>query len=50
MVYSLEDIKTDLKNLSEKQFYTKHIIRSDNWYFEEYLGKNPDEVIHLIDD
>ena len=50
MVYSLEDIKTDLKNLSENQFYTKHIIRSDNWYFEEYLGKNPDEVIHLIDD
>ena len=50
MIYSLEDIKTDLKNLSEKQFYTKHIIRSDNWYSEEYLGKNPDEVIHLIDD
>ena len=50
MIYSLEEIQNDLKNLTEKQFYTKHIIRSDNWYFEKYLGKNPDEVIRLIDD
>ena len=50
MVYSLEDIKSDLKELSEKQFYTKHIIRSDNWYFEKYLNKCPDEVIHMIGD
>lgn len=39
MVYSLEDIKTDLKNLSEKQFYTKHIIRSDNWYLKSIWEK-----------
>lgn len=50
MIYSLEEIQDDLKKLTEKQFYTKHIIRSDNWYFEKYLGKSPDEVIHLIDD
>lgn len=50
MIYSLEDIKNDLKNLSEKQFYTKHIIRSDNWYFEGYLRKSPNEVIRLLDD
>lgn len=50
MVYSLEEIQNDLKQLTEKQFYTKHIIRSDNWYFESYMEKSPDEVIHLIDD
>lgn len=50
MVYSLKEIQDDLKQLTEKQFYTKHIIRSDNWYFESYMKKRPDEVIRLIDD
>lgn len=50
MVYSLREIQDDLKQLTEKQFYTKHIIRSDNWYFESYMGKSPEAVIHLIDD
>ncbi len=50
MVYSLSEIQDDLKKLTEKQFYTKHIIRSDNWYFEHYMGKSPDAVIHLNDD
>ena len=50
MVYTLEEIKSDLYELTEKQFYTKHILRSDNWYLEEYLEKKPDEVIHLLDD
>lgn len=50
MIYTLKQIQDDLKKLSEKQFYTKHIIRSDNWYFENYLKKSSDEVIHLIDD
>lgn len=50
MVYTLEEIKKDLYTLTEKQFYTKHIIRSDNWYLEKYLNKTPDEVIRLLDD
>ena len=50
MIYSLENIKSDINSLTEKQFYTKHVIRSDNWYFEEYLGKDSKEVMHLIDD
>ena len=50
MVYTLEEIKRDLKELTEKQFYTKHIIRSDNWYLEKYLCKDPDETIRLLDD
>lgn len=50
MVYSIDEIKKDLENLTEKQFYTKHIIRSDNWYFEKYLGRSPSDIIHLTDD
>lgn len=50
MVYTLDEIKKDLRDLTSKQFYTKHIIRSDNWYLQNYLGKNPDEVIGLLDD
>lgn len=50
MIYSIDDIKEDLKYLTEKQFYTKHIVRSDNWYFEGYLGRSPSDIIHLTDD
>lgn len=50
MVFPLEKIKNDLKELPEKKFYTEYIIRSDNWYFEKYLKKTPNEVIHLSDD
>ncbi|MBQ7076934.1 MAG: hypothetical protein IJM91_02230 [Lachnospiraceae bacterium] len=50
MVFTLEEIKEDLNKLTEKQFYTKHIIRSDNWYFEEYLNKDMSDVMQLIDD
>lgn len=50
MIYTLDEIKNDLRELTSKQFYIKHIIRSDNWYLQNYLGKNPDEVIRLLDD
>lgn len=50
MLYSLEEIKSDLHSLSEKEFYTKHIVRSDNWYFEEFMKKSPDEVRRISDD
>lgn len=50
MIYTLDEIKKDLRDLTGKQFYTKHIIRSDNWYIQNYLEKKPDEVIRLLDD
>lgn len=50
MVYTLEEIKKDLKELEEKEFYTKHIIRSNNWYFEGYMKKNPSEVLKMLDE
>ncbi len=50
MSHTLDEIKQDLKFKNEKEFYTKHIIRSDNWYFEQYMGKEPDEVLKISDD
>lgn len=50
MVYTLEEIKNDLKELSDREFYIKHIIRSDNWYIEDYLGKRDTEIVKTIDD
>lgn len=50
MVYTVDEIINDLKVLTSKQFYTKHIIRSNNWYLQCYLKKEPDEVIRLLDD
>ncbi|MFA9423871.1 MAG: hypothetical protein ACERLG_09855 [Sedimentibacter sp.] len=36
--------------LSAKEFYLKHILRSDNWYFETVLGVNGSDIIHISDD
>lgn len=50
MAVTLEELKNDLKNQTEKQFYTKHIVRSENWYFENILGKSPIDQIRYSDD
>lgn len=50
MSYTLEEIKRDIAEKSAKEFYTKHIIRSDNWYFENCLNKSPEEIIKVSDD
>ena len=44
MSYTLEEIKKDIAEKSAKEFYTKHIIRSDNWYFEKCLNKSPENM------
>lgn len=50
MSFSLETIKNDILTQTDKQFYTKHIVRSDNWYFENVLGSSPEDQIRLADD
>lgn len=50
MAYSLDEIKYDLQKKSAKEFYTKHIIRSENWYFEKMLSTKPEDQIKLSDD
>lgn len=50
MAYTIEEIKKDIKILSAKEFYIKHLLRSDNWYFETKLGKSKEESIKKSDD
>ena len=50
MAYSVETIKQDIKALSERDFYLKYIVRSDNWYFENVLGYSKDRLTDISDD
>ena len=50
MSYSLEEIKHDIEKLSEKEFYIKYIIRSENWYIENRVAKKTDDIIRLNDE
>ncbi len=50
MAYSVDTIKQDIKALSERDFYLKYIVRSDNWYFENVLGYSKDRLTDISDD
>ena len=50
MVYSIDEIKQDLKDLSENSFFEKYYLRSDNWYFEKYLGIDSKDLMRIHDD
>lgn len=50
MSYTIEEIKADLVNCDIKQFYMKHIVRSDNWYFEKILNIPQNKIITAVDD
>ena len=50
MVYTLSEIKSDVKSLTSKDFYSKHILRSDNWYFEKVIGSDKEDSMRLTDD
>lgn len=50
MSVTLEKIKFDLESQTAKQFYTEYIVKSSNWYFENILGKSPEESINVADD
>ncbi len=50
MSYTVDQIKYDLLNCDTKQFYMKHIVRSDNWYFENILNIPTDKIINAVDD
>ena len=38
MDFSIDTIKSDVVTLSTKDFLIKYLLKSDNWYFSEYLG------------
>jgi len=50
MAYTLKEIKEDLLNIDVKQFYMKHIVRTENWYFENILNIPPENIIEAVDD
>ncbi|WP_429962055.1 hypothetical protein [Enterococcus sp. AZ083] len=50
MAYTVDQIKADIKLLTAKQFYSKYILRSDNWYFENIIGNSKEESVELMDE
>jgi len=50
MSYTIDEIKDDLISYDTKQFYMKHIVRSDNWYFENVLSIPQNKIITAVDD
>lgn len=48
-IYDLIALKQDLISLSPRDFYVKHILKSRNWYFSEYLRIPDSEIIDKID-
>lgn len=50
MSYSLDMIKRDIQNLNCRQFYLQHIVRSDNWYFENILKYPSTDISKISDD
>jgi len=44
-----EVLKQDLLTLDPKAFYLKHIVKSHNWYFSEYLHVPQKEIIDMMD-
>lgn len=50
MSCAIEKIKADLESMDERQFYLKHIVRSDNWYFENVLNCPKAELAKISDD
>lgn len=44
-----ESLKKDLIELFPKEFFIKHIVKSHNWYFVDYLHTPSDEVLDKLD-
>ncbi len=42
-------LRNDLKSLDPKDFYLKHIVKSHNWYFSDYLHIPQDELVDRMD-
>lgn len=44
-----EILKSDLLSMEPREFYFKHIVKSHNWYFSDYLHFSPTEVVDRMD-
>ena len=43
------ELKKDLMTLEPEEFYFKHIVKSRNWYFSEYLHIPTEEIVDKMD-
>lgn len=50
MAHSLQVIKQDITDLDCRQFYLRHIVRSENWYFENILNYSSADISKISDD
>ena len=50
MSFTLEEMREDIDCMDPRQFYLKHIVRSDNWYFENVLNCSQAELPKISDD
>ncbi|MGV7115068.1 hypothetical protein [Paenibacillus kyungheensis] len=48
-MYDYDLMKLELKSLDPAEFYMKYIVKSYNWYFEEYLNGGNEKLIERID-
>lgn len=44
-----ETLRTDLMSLEPKEFYMKYIMKSNNWYFSDYLHVPQSEIVDKMD-
>lgn len=44
-----ETLREDLQALEPKEFYMKHIVKSHNWYFSDYLKVPQGEMVDRMD-
>lgn len=44
-----EVLRRDLQSLEPKDFYMKHIVKSHNWYFSDYLNVPQDQIVDRMD-
>jgi hypothetical protein len=50
MSYTIEQIKADIVSLVPYDFFIKHLLRSDNWYFENIMGIGKENIAQATDD
>ena len=48
-MFTQDIIRNDLLTLEPKSFYLKHIVKSNNWYFSDYLHIPQDEIVDKMD-
>lgn len=49
MEFTLDNIKNDIKTLSEKEFLIKYLLKSNNWYFSEYQNESEQHAIQQME-